>query len=88
MITHILKLNLSDDASKYLNSPGVTTEEGCVWGDGSQPIGNWATYVAGANQDANGNTFVKIGWNPIFTASSFSAQVPDWGLEITCDPEG
>lgn len=76
----------STAAHYYINPPGVSTQEGCVWGDGSKPIGNWSPYVAGANTDANGNTFVKLGWNPIYTGESvFQNDLPKFGVRITCE---
>jgi hypothetical protein len=70
----------------YINPPG-TGEEGCIWGDDSSPIGNWSPYVAGANTDANGQTFVKLGWNPIFEESSLLKTLPSFGVKIEC-PDG
>lgn len=58
-----------------------------MWGDESSPIGNWSPYVAGANTVEDGNTFVKIGWNPIFEGSALKVTVPDFGLKIEC-PDG
>ena len=74
-------------AHYYINAPGVSTDDGCVWGTKSKPIGNWAPYVAGANTDKNGNTFVKIGWNPKHI-DDFNGQKPNFGIGITCDNEG
>ncbi|KAL1879805.1 hypothetical protein Daus18300_001642 [Diaporthe australafricana] len=68
----------------YINPPGHSTDEACIWGTGSQQIGNWSPYVAGANQDSNGNTFVKLGYNPIYT-DSFHGVKPSFGLKIECD---
>lgn len=68
----------------YINPPGYSTEEACVWGTGSEPIGNWSPYVAGANQDSAGNTYVKIGYNPIYTGS-FDGVKPSFGLKVECD---
>ncbi|TVY62765.1 Uncharacterized protein LSUE1_G006652 [Lachnellula suecica] len=75
-------------AHYYINPPGVSTADGCVWSDGSKPIGNWAPYVAGANTDNSGNTFVKIGWNPIWTGCSLSKTPPTFGVKITCSGSG
>lgn len=71
----------------YINAPGVSVDDGCKWGSVDTPVGNWAPYVAGANQDASGNTFVKIGWNPVYLeqASSFRNTKPSFGLRINCD---
>ncbi len=73
--------------SYYINPPGVNGAQGCVWGDPSKPIGNWAPYVAGANTDASGLTYVKIGWNPIFTGSALAGTKPTFGVKIEC-PQG
>ncbi|PSR77294.1 hypothetical protein BD289DRAFT_445543 [Coniella lustricola] len=70
-------------AHYYVNPPGYTTEEACAWGTEAQPIGNWAPYVAGTNQDSTGYTYVKLGWNPIYT-NSYSDVNPTFGLEIVC----
>lgn len=77
-------------AHYYINPPGVSVEDGCKWGDTSHPWGNWAPYVAGANMDANGNTFVKIGWNPVYLEDScpFEDEAPSFGVRITCDNPG
>ncbi|EXK32348.1 murein transglycosylase [Fusarium oxysporum f. sp. lycopersici 4287] len=76
----------STAAHFYINPPG-TGEEGCIWGTESEPIGNWSPYVAGANTESNGQTFVKIGWNPIWEDSALKSKLPDFGVEIQC-PDG
>lgn len=74
-------------AHYYINPPGVSTEEGCAWGTKDKAQGNWAPYVAGANQDDNGETFVKIGWNPVYLEkdTSFKDEKPSFGIRIKCD---
>ncbi|KAI0489510.1 beta-glucosidase-domain-containing protein [Xylaria cf. heliscus] len=69
----------------YINAPGVSSDEGCHWGDESKPIGNWAPYVAGANTDGSGNTFVKLGLNPVWQDSALVSTKPTFGLKIECD---
>lgn len=73
----------------YINPPGVSVEEGCRWGSTANPYGNWSPYVAGFNMDNNGNTFAKIGWNPIYfePSSPFRNQNPTFGIRLTCDDE-
>ncbi|KAI1849322.1 hypothetical protein JX265_012117 [Neoarthrinium moseri] len=71
----------------YINPPGVDSDKGCHWGDESQPIGNWAPYVAGANTDSSGSTFVKLGLNPIWQGSSLFGTKPSFGMKIEC-PSG
>ncbi|OJK04691.1 hypothetical protein ASPACDRAFT_74267 [Aspergillus aculeatus ATCC 16872] len=78
---------LETAAHFYINPPGYSTDTACVWGDSSNPIGNWSPFVAGANTDASGNTYVKIGWNPIYLelTTPFRDVVPDFGVEIECE---
>ncbi|CAM1511461.1 Fc.00g089740.m01.CDS01 [Cosmosporella sp. VM-42] len=76
----------STAAHFYINPPG-TGEEGCIWGSDSEPIGNWSPYVAGANTESDGTTFVKLGWNPIWEDSGLKSKLPDFGIEILC-PDG
>lgn len=73
----------------YINPPGVSVEEGCRWGSTSNPYGNWAPYVAGFNMDDSGNTYAKIGWNPIYVDSSspFKDTKPNFGIRLKCDDE-
>ncbi|KAK6827887.1 hypothetical protein PG987_011228 [Apiospora arundinis] len=75
----------STAAHYYINEPGVSSKEGCIWGDDSKPMGNWAFYVAGTNTDHTGNTFVKLGMNPIYEASSLAGKKPTFGMEIKCN---
>ncbi|CAI4700622.1 AEL_collapsed_G0044090.mRNA.1.CDS.1 [Saccharomyces cerevisiae] len=73
----------------YVNAPGVSVEDACQWGSSANPQGNWAPFVAGSNMDDNQNTFVKIGWNPVYLESScpFKNVKPSFGIRITCDDE-
>ncbi|KAL3233459.1 Uncharacterized protein RNJ44_03499 [Nakaseomyces bracarensis] len=77
----------STAAHYYINPPGISTDQACQWGSNNNPYGNWCAYVAGANQDSNGNTFVKIGWNPIYLEQStpFRNTNPTFGVRIECD---
>ncbi|KAF5005632.1 hypothetical protein FDECE_7936 [Fusarium decemcellulare] len=76
----------STAAHFYINPPGVG-EEGCIWGTEDEPVGNWSPYVAGANTEADGQTYVKLGWNPIWEDSGLKSKLPDFGVEIKC-PDG
>lgn len=76
----------STAAHFYINPPGTGSED-CIWGTSSKAIGNWAAYVAGTNTDANGQTFVKIGMNPVYEASGLKSTKPDYGVKIEC-PDG
>ncbi|KAK1146566.1 hypothetical protein N8T08_002996 [Aspergillus melleus] len=74
----------------YINPPGFGPETACVWGTSSNPYGNWSPYVAGANTDSDGSTFLKIGWNPIYLepTTPFRNEVPEFGVEIECEGDG
>ena len=77
-------------AEYFINPPGVSTTAGCVWGSASQPVGNWASFVCGANMDTNGNTFVTVGANPIYwcePANGYSQRDPGYAVKIEC-PQG
>ncbi|PHH65315.1 hypothetical protein CDD81_2727 [Ophiocordyceps australis] len=76
----------STSAHFYVNPPGSGSKD-CKWGDSNSPIGNWSPFVTGANTDESGQTFVKIGWNPIFEGSSLKSSRPNWGLRVEC-PQG
>lgn len=73
----------------YINPPGISAAEACVWGTNQQDVGNWSPYVAGTNTDDSGETFIKLGWNPIYLepTTPFRTKMPDWGVRIEC-PDG
>ncbi|KAL2263169.1 hypothetical protein VTK26DRAFT_7920 [Humicola hyalothermophila] len=75
-------------AHYYVNAPGIPSSKGCVWGKIDDPIGNWSPYVAGANTLANGETYVKIAWNPEFLAAPLAKTTPKFGLKIECPGGG
>ncbi|EPY51237.1 beta-glucosidase Adg3 [Schizosaccharomyces cryophilus OY26] len=73
-------------AHYYINPPGVSTSEGCVWGSSDKPYGNWAPYVAGANMDQNNITYVKLGANPIYLDDPYWSTIkPTFGLKVECE---
>jgi hypothetical protein len=80
----------STAAHYYINPPGVGPEDACVWGTNGKAVGNWSPYVAGANVDASGETFIKLGWNPIYLepTTPFRNNVPNWGVKIECPGGG
>lgn len=47
----------------YVNNAGVSQENGCVWGDASGNVGNWAPLIFGAGV-SNGVTYLSITKNP------------------------
>ncbi|KAH6856439.1 hypothetical protein B0I37DRAFT_75947 [Chaetomium sp. MPI-CAGE-AT-0009] len=74
-------------AHYYVNAPGISAAIGCIWGSLTKALGNWSPYVAGANTMANGDTFVKIAWNPEFLKQPLAKITPSYGLKIEC-PDG
>ncbi|KAL9599400.1 MAG: hypothetical protein Q9219_003837 [cf. Caloplaca sp. 3 TL-2023] len=74
----------------YVNPPGVSPEEGCVWGTAEKPRGNWSPYVLGGNAVDGGETFIKLGWNPIYLepATPFRDEKPTFAIEIVCEGDG
>lgn len=76
-------------AHYYINPPGVKAVDACVWGTNAKDVGNWSPYVAGTNTDDSGQTFIKLGWNPIYLepTTPFRNEMPNWGVRIEC-PDG
>ncbi|KAI4228351.1 MAG: hypothetical protein L6R36_001710 [Xanthoria steineri] len=68
----------------YVNPPGVSPEQGCIWGSSEKPYGNWSPYVLGGNTVETGETFIKLGWNPIYLepATPFRDEKPTFSIEI------
>lgn len=53
----------STSAQYYVNNAGVSMEDGCIWGDESSQVGNWAPLVIGAGK-SNGQTYLSLIPNP------------------------
>lgn len=53
----------STSAQYYVNNAGVSMEDGCIWGDSSSQVGNWAPLVIGAGK-SNGQTYLSLIPNP------------------------
>ncbi|CCH45206.1 Septation protein [Wickerhamomyces ciferrii] len=53
----------STSAQYYVNNAGISVEDGCVWGDASGTIGNWAPVVLGSGY-SDGKTWLSIIPNP------------------------
>ncbi|WBW75017.1 ceell wall beta-glucosidase Adg3 [Schizosaccharomyces osmophilus] len=73
-------------AHYYVNPPGFSTSESCIWGTSDKPYGNWAPYVVGANMDENNITYVKLGANPIYLDDPYWSTIkPRFGLKVECE---
>ncbi|RJE17537.1 SUN domain protein Uth1 [Aspergillus sclerotialis] len=65
-------------AQYYVNPKGYSTEKACQWGDGSEPIGNWAPINLGVGQN-NGK------WLSIFQNSPTTNEKLDYNVKIKGD---
>ncbi|CBF71268.1 hypothetical protein AN6697.2 [Aspergillus nidulans FGSC A4] len=65
-------------AQYYVNPAGTSQEEGCQWGDGSKPIGNWAPINLGVGEN-NGK------WLSIFQNSPTTTEKLDFNIKIQGD---
>jgi hypothetical protein len=70
---------MATSAQYYLNPKGISAEQGCQWGDGSQPIGNWAPLNMGAGFKG-GQT-----WLSIFPNTPTTNAKLDYNVKITGD---
>ena len=66
-------------AQYYLNNKGISIEEGCIWGNGSSPIGNWAPINLGVGQSQGTK------WLSIFPNLPTSNAQLDFSVELVGD---
>lgn len=59
----------------YVNNAGVSVEDGCIWGDSSSGVGNWAPVVLGAGY-TGGLTYLSLIPNPN------NRQAPNYNIKI------
>ncbi|KAJ5317378.1 hypothetical protein PENANT_c034G06463 [Penicillium antarcticum] len=76
-------------AQYYVNPKGVSTEKGCQWGDGSEPIGNWAPLNLGVGYTSSGK-FLSIFPNTPTTTKKldFNVKLVGDNLSDECRYEG
>ncbi|KAJ5794572.1 hypothetical protein N7457_001171 [Penicillium paradoxum] len=72
-------------AQYYVNPKGISTEKACQWGDGSEPIGNWAPINLGVGYTSNGK-FLSIFPNAPTTTETldFNIKLEGDGLSDEC----
>ncbi|PGH36693.1 hypothetical protein GX50_00353 [[Emmonsia] crescens] len=70
---------MATSAQYYVNPKGVSIQEGCQWGDGSRPIGNFAPINLGVGKK-DGATFISIFQNKPTTNAKL-----DFKIEIKGD---
>ncbi|KAL4916536.1 hypothetical protein BDW62DRAFT_186248 [Aspergillus aurantiobrunneus] len=68
----------STSAQYYVNPAGVSQEEGCQWGDGTKPVGNFAPVNLGVSEN-NGK------WLSIFQNSPTTNAKLDFNIRIEGD---
>ncbi|KAA8646953.1 hypothetical protein EYZ11_010461 [Aspergillus tanneri] len=65
-------------AQYYVNPKGVSTEKACQWGNGKEPIGNWAPINLGVGEN-NGK------WLSIFQNAPTTTEKLDFNIKIQGD---
>ena len=71
-------------AQYYLNNKGIPTEKACQWGDGSEPIGNWAPMNLGVGYSA-GATWLSMFKNEPTTDADLDFAVGITGKGVTAE---
>ncbi|KAJ1852174.1 hypothetical protein LPJ76_005640 [Coemansia sp. RSA 638] len=74
---------LGTSSQFYVNLRGSSAEQ-CVWGDADKPVGNWAPYIFGGGQAKDGNTYISVQFNPLYTSAGFNV-ADAYNVEIVCD---
>ncbi|KAI2469998.1 SUN-domain-containing protein [Annulohypoxylon bovei var. microspora] len=73
---------LSTTLQYYVNQPGVSVEDGCVWDCATDhdECGNWAPTILGVGKAADGNTYISL-----FPNTPTSSAKPKMNINITGD---
>ncbi|CAI7646856.1 unnamed protein product [Penicillium glandicola] len=66
-------------AQYYVNPKGVSTEDGCQWGDGTEAIGNWAPINLGVGYTSSGK-FLSI-----FPNTPTTTETLDFNIKLVGD---
>jgi hypothetical protein len=69
-------------AQYYVNNKGVSAEKGCQWGDGSEPIGNWAPMNLGVGYSA-GSTWLSMFKNEPTTSANLDFKIKLVGDDLS-----
>ncbi|KAI1468882.1 SUN-domain-containing protein [Daldinia caldariorum] len=66
----------------YVNQPGVSVEDGCVWdcSEDHDECGNWAPTILGVGKSSDGNTYISL-----FPNTPTSSAKPKMNINITGD---
>jgi hypothetical protein len=76
-------------AQYYVNNKGVSYQKGCQWGDGSEPIGNWAPMNLGVGYSA-GSTWLSMFKNEPTTSANLDFKIKLVGDDLSdnCSYDG
>lgn len=67
--------NKKTSAQYYVNNAGVSVEDGCIWGESSGTVGNWAPIIIGAGY-TNDNAYLSISTNSNSdSAANFNVEI-------------
>lgn len=69
-------------AQYYVNNKGVSTEKGCQWGDGSEPIGNFAPMNLGVGY-SSGATWLSMFKNEPTTSANLDFKIKLIGDDLS-----
>lgn len=67
-------------AQYYVNPKGISTKKGCQWGDGSEPIGNWAPINLGVGE--NNGKWLSIAQNAPTTNEKLDFNIKIKGSDL------
>ncbi|OMJ28360.1 putative secreted beta-glucosidase adg3 [Smittium culicis] len=73
---------LGTSSQFYVNLAG-STEKQCIWGNPDKPVGNWGPYIFGAGQASDGNTYISVQYNPLYSEVGFKTS-DTYNVEIKC----
>ncbi|OMJ21821.1 hypothetical protein AYI69_g5659 [Smittium culicis] len=73
---------LGTSSQFYVNLAG-STEKQCIWGNPDKPVGNWGPYIFGAGQAKDGNTYISVQYNPLYSEVGFK-KTDTYNVEIKC----
>ncbi|EPS34254.1 Secreted beta-glucosidase sun1 [Penicillium oxalicum] len=87
--TYYRYLGKGTSAQYYVNNNGVSVEEGCQWGDGSKPVGNWAPMNLGVGRTDSGTWLSMFKNEPTTDADlNFKVKLVGDDLSDNCRYDG
>ncbi|KAJ2318345.1 hypothetical protein IWW52_002614 [Coemansia sp. RSA 2704] len=74
---------LGTSSQFYVNLAGSTGDQ-CIWGNADKPVGNWAPFIFGGGQGADGITYISVQYNPLYTSVGFKT-TDAYNVKIQCE---